>query len=327
MLKYKYFILITIVTVYFLIELIVGLYANSLTLQTDAFHMLSDLLALCIGVGALMMLDRERHHRYTYGWLRAEIIGGLINSVFLLSICFTLFIENIIKIIELANTTRNDQLESEISLVIGVAIGGLVVNLIGMTLFYNEHQHVHVHPVGEELVTHNHVQYAVLLHIIGDALGSILAIISGVLIKYIQSPWKFYVDPIASMLIIIFICTSSGKLLRDCIRILMHHWQGKPVDEITTEIQTIPGIQEIHDFHVWSLNGKFSIATLHVNLNEDYTSTMTDEILTEIKKILHQHGIHCSCIQPEWDRTRCIEPACEKDCQDLRCCKLSSDPV
>jgi len=316
MLKQKYFLLIFLVGGYFLIELIVGLYANSITLQTDAFHMLSDLLALGVGVGALLVLNKERHHRYTYGWLRAEIVGGMINSVFLLAICFTLLIENIIKIIELSNTT-NDTLEKEIDLVIGVAIGGFFINLVGLLLFYKEHTHSHSH-TGNKI--HNHAQSAVLLHIIGDTLGSVLVIASSFCIKWLDNNWKFYIDPVASFIILIFISISSSKLLYNCIKILMHHWEGKPIEDIKNEILKINGILNVHDFHIWSLNGKFSIATLHVHLHDvKKTIKNTDKILKNVKNILHQYGIHCSCIQPEWNKT-CIEPDCKKECENLRCC-------
>jgi len=319
MLLYKYCLLITLVAGYFLTELIVGLYANSITLQTDAFHMLSDLVALCIGTGALLVLKRERHHRYTYGWLRAEIVGGLINSVFLLAVCFMLLIESILKIIELAHNTANDRLENEINLVLWVAVGGFVVNIIGLALFYNEHTQLHSHDVGTKV--HNHAQYAVLLHIIGDTLGSVLVIASSLLIKYTDGVWKFYVDPVASIVIILFISISSCKLLHSCIKILMHHWQGEPVKDIEQEILKINGIVNVHDFHVWSLNGKFSIATLHINLanSTKHKKSGTDRILKKVKAVLHNYGIHCSCIQPEWT-IDCIEPSCEKNCDKLRCC-------
>ena len=117
LLHVKYATLIFFVGGFFLVELIVGTTANSIVLQTDAFHMLGDLLALIIGLSSTVAITRNSSKTYTYGWLRAEIIGGFINSMFLLTISFTLFIENVEKIIRLFIKTENDELDKEINMV------------------------------------------------------------------------------------------------------------------------------------------------------------------------------------------------------------------
>lgn len=319
----KYIVLISIVAVFFLAELIVGIIANSIILQTDAFHMLADLLALIIGFVAILILNRQ-HHRYTYGWTRAEVIAGMINSVFLLVIAFVLVLENIEKFVELTNDTSNDRLEDNIDLVLVVAAGGLLVNFIGIGMFYNEHSHSHGHSHGhsdsEETVVRNYAQAAVLLHIIGDTLGSIMVIASGLVIKYVDAKEKFFLDPIGSLLIVAFISISGGRLLWQCIKVLMHRWAGHPPGDIQNELIEIDGVETVHEFHVWSLDSKVSVASMHIQMQSDVTTDDVDVILKEIKEVLHHRGIHSSSIQPEWSE-QCIEPQCSDDCMDLQCCK------
>ena len=322
-LRLKYIGLISMVGTFFLVELIVGIFANSLTLQTDAFHMLSDLLALVIGFVAIMVLNRK-HHRYTYGWIRAEIVAGLINSVFLLSIGFMLLIENIEKFIELSSDKNNDQLEENIDVVLIVATVGLIINIVGLLLFYNEHTHHSHGDDGNEEIVHNYAQAAILLHIIGDALGSLLVISSGIVIKYTDGDWKFYLDPIGSLLIIVFITVSSSRLLWKCVKILMHRWAGSTSDTITTDLLKIDGIANVHEFHAWALDNKVSTASLHIKLTSKKSIRKTICIIGHVKDVLHGYGIHSSTIQPEWDDV-CTEPVCNSKCTEKQCCVKELD--
>lgn len=332
--KIKYGILIGIISIVFIAELVVGIIANSATLQTDAFHMLSDLVAHIIGFFALHV-RHNTHHRYTYGWARAEVIAGLVNSVFLLAVCFMISIENIEKFIELSQEPENDSLEENIDLVLIVAGIGLAVNIIGLLLFHDEHHH-HSHSeesaetsasertsseagasysssLSEKII--NYSQLAVILHIIGDAAGSILVLIASVCIKYGNGGWRFFLDPIGSVVIIIFIIFSSIKLAKECIKILMHSWQGTPPEEIKTEVLSLPGVQSLHDFHVWDLDNTKSIATMHIQVEDELAGSAIDDI----KIILHSHGIHSSTIQPE-KGSECNEPVCDSKCNGKKCC-------
>jgi zinc transporter 1 len=330
----KYTILIILVGIFFLIELGVGIYTKSLSLQTDAFHMLSDLIALIIGLTCDILSKERRRTNYTYGWIRAEIIGGLINSVFLLALSFSIFIDLIEQTIDLStNDLQNPMLMQEIDMVLIVAGVGLFINIVGLGLFHDHHHHNHdTHPDPTDQIIHhdpnqisipmpqviNHNHHGVWLHVLGDALGSIVVIISGLLIKYLESPYRFIMDPIASLLIVIAIAWHSWKLLKRTILILIHK---NPHDElqIMQEIKKLDGIKEIHEFHIWSLTSTINIASIHVRLCDDCWNNSTDEIIKEINQIFHRHGIHSSTIQPEFT-SKCIEFLCENDCKTLQCC-------
>lgn len=341
----KYAILIALVGTFFIVELVVGIVGNSIALQTDAFHMLSDLMALIIAQISFTMSQRGHKKGFSYGWIRAEIIGGLTNSVFLMAMSFSLSIEIIDKIIELSeNDWQNPKLDENINLVMITAGIGLLINLIGLFMFHGDHQDFHGHhhdnninhihdndpqensKWDEELgqATVNYNNYAVFLHILGDTLGSIVVIGTSLMVKYLDWKWKYLFDPIASALIVVFIMISSWKLFKACGLILLHRTPHRlNYDLLLLQIKGINGIESLHDVHIWPLNTNVILATIHVKIRQQ-TLRKTDQIITEIKNILHTHGIHASVIQPEFSES-CLEPNCPQDeCEEKKCCQPNS---
>ncbi|KAK9729669.1 Zinc resistance conferring protein [Basidiobolus ranarum] len=131
-------LLLFLTTVFFFAELIVGYSVGSIALVADSFHMLSDLLSLCVALYAIKLGESKNHSsQYTYGWQRAEILGALINGVFLVALCFSIFVEAIQRFFE-PREIENPQL----ILIVGGL--GLLVNIIGLLLFH-EHGHAHGH--------------------------------------------------------------------------------------------------------------------------------------------------------------------------------------
>lgn len=139
--------LMTLDTVFFLVEIIIGYLVNSLALIADSFHMLNDIISLSVALWAVNVAkNRVADAKFTYGWLRAEILGALVNGVFLVALCFTIFIEAIQRFID-PPVIRNAKL------ILFVGIMGLISNLVGLFLFYDtETSHGHSH--GGE---HHHV--------------------------------------------------------------------------------------------------------------------------------------------------------------------------
>jgi len=353
---FKYLCLMALVGSFFTVELVVGYVADSIVLQTDAFHMLSDFLAIIIAYTSYRLTFRSKSYKYTYGLVRSEVVGGLINSVFLLSTCFFLILEIIHKITELVNNGGNNPtLEKEIDLVLIVGSMGLGVNIIGLLLFHQAHHgHSHEHSnsnnnslkksiqeiddsleeIEEEIEKEtfktekeiiNHNKKALLLHIFGDFLGSIVVIITSLVIKYGGTGnWRFYLDPLASCLVIIIICYSSYNILRYVIQILLHQSPSEiNVRQLLSDILELPSITNIHEFHLWSLTDAIVKASFHVNMTTDSIGD-SDQVLTNIKDILHQYGIHSSSIQPEWSTTNhCLEPNCRENCHQYQCCSFS----
>ena len=132
---------------FFLVEIIVGYATNSMALVADSFHMLSDVLSLLIGFFALRYSKRsQRTERNTFGWQRAEVLGALVNAVFLIALCFSILVESLKRLVE------TEEIHNPI-LVLIVGVAGLLINVVGLILFH-KHGHGHSHGGGEHGHSH-----------------------------------------------------------------------------------------------------------------------------------------------------------------------------
>ncbi|KAL5000162.1 cation efflux protein [Aspergillus recurvatus] len=137
----KIIILLVIDTAFFLLELIAGYSVHSLALVADSFHMLNDVISLLVGLWAVKVANRGTSSKmYTYGWQRAETLGALVNGVFLVALCLSIFLEAIQRLVE-PQEVRNPEL------VCGVGCAGLLSNILGLVLFH-DHSHGHGHGHG-----------------------------------------------------------------------------------------------------------------------------------------------------------------------------------
>lgn len=360
-------------TVFFLLEITIGYMSHSLALIADSFHMLNDIISLLVALWAVNVAkNRNADATYTYGWKRAEILGALINAVFLIALCFTILIEALQRLIS-PPTIENPRLV----LIVGVA--GLISNLVGLVLFHDTgHSHGHGHSHGGSSSvdaeagqghSHSHNPYSssqaeqnesdasidhsndnirdiwpqtvvermsdentsllkkgshdhsveassadghkskkaakslnmhgVFLHVLGDALGNVGVIAAALIIWKTDFSWKYYSDPLVSLIITIIIFSSALPLSRQCSRILL---QATPstisADEVQQEILSVRGVKSVHDFHIWNLTESFFIASLHVEI-ECLPSQFTG-VAKGIRSILHNHGIHSATVQPEF---------------------------
>lgn len=356
--------LLALDTAFFLLEAIVGYSVHSLALIADSFHMLNDIVSLVIALWAVRVKNsKPADGKYTYGWQRAEILGALINAVFLLALCFTIITEAIQRLFD-------PQTVSNPKLILVVGIAGLISNGVGLVLFHEHgHSHGHSHSHGsldEELEVghehgHSHASngYAesnasqtdiseylpdnvvdridersslvpkkqehqkskkkksmnmegVFLHVLGDALGNVGVIITALFIWKTDYTWRYYSDPIVSLVITAIIFSSALPLCRKSCKILL---QATPANvntgQIVQEITLIPAIKSIHDFHIWNLNEDFLIASVHVELNDQAATSSSDEVnvinkiefvevVTLVREILHKYGIDSVTVQPEF---------------------------
>ncbi|EIE89720.1 hypothetical protein RO3G_14431 [Rhizopus delemar RA 99-880] len=223
---------------------------------------------------------------------------------------------------------------------------GLVANLIGLFLFH-EHGHSHGHEEHTEKGQHGHEgghlnMKGLFLHVLGDALGNLGVIASALFIWLTPFSWRFYFDPLVSVLITIIIFLSALPLVKQTASILL---QGVPktvpLSDVYQSLLKVEGVKSVHELHVWQLSDIKLIASLHVLLEsrEGYMRSASD-----IRKSLHGFGIHSATIQPEFidddDKSqknaacfylnhggsassstcllRCIEASCLED----NCCPL-----
>jgi len=341
----RFFIMGVMVAVFAALEFAFGLITNSLALLADAFHMLSDVISLVIGFLSYTMSKRTKSKEYSYGWIRSETIGALVNGVFLLSISFYIMLEALQRFVT-PPVIQNPQL------ILIVAGCGLFVNLLGMLIFGGSHgggghshshghghghSHGHSHKKGSEepnqspppsprhendetveRKSKNLNIKAVFLHAIGDALGSLGAMVSGLGIWLLPFKEKYYLDPICSIIIAIILLVGTLPLVKNCVKILM---QTVPPDinleKIESEMLKIKGVLSIHEFHVWQLSMTKIIGTVHISCS---LSVEFFKVAVDIKQVLHKYGVHATTIQPEFVDTDEAKPMdCNITCQSTRC--------
>ncbi|XP_023322846.1 probable zinc transporter protein DDB_G0282067 [Eurytemora carolleeae] len=239
---------------FMVVELVVGNTTNSMALVADSFHMLSDVIAIIIAFVSVRM-SPKRWKKNTYGWARAEVVGALVNSVFLIALCFSILVEAI-KRFMVIEPLKDPKL---ILIVGGVGLG---INLVGLLIFGHhghshegtaghshgeddhDHAHAHLHSADKLAMEENKTRKTekgedvkskqkemsgeqmniagVFLHILADALGSVVVIISALVIWLTDWQYKDYLDPVLSVVIVILICISSWPLLRDSTLVLLN---------------------------------------------------------------------------------------------------------
>ncbi|XP_023344529.1 zinc/cadmium resistance protein isoform X2 [Eurytemora carolleeae] len=317
---------------FFLVEIVTGYITNSMALVADSFHMLSDIAALVIAFLSVRMAPKS-WSKNTFGWARAEVLGALVNAVFLVALCFSITVESFKRFYE-PEEIHNPQM------ILYVGAMGLAVNLIGLCLFH-EHGSSHGHSHGLSRSTHSHLtdladrdekeeiseiiypraepvshghnhghshsasnmnMRGVFLHVMADALGSVVVIISALVMWLTDWEYKLYVDPGLSLLLVILILRSVWPLLIDSALILLQtvptHIQ---VDNLERKLmEQVDGILAVHEFHVWQLTGDRIIASAHIRcLNLVQYMTVAEKV----KEFFHHEGIHSTTIQPEFVET------------------------
>jgi len=341
---WKYFSLITIgilTLVYSVVEIIFGLKINSLTLLSDGFHNLSDVIALIIAFFALLQSSKSSSENMTYGWKRTEILGAMMNASFLIALCLYILLECIPRLIY-----PPEEAHDESFYFIIIASIGLGINLVGTIVFAltgHGHSHIgmeeghshHHHNHSDDKDHHHHKEekntdynfQAVFIHYLGDAISSLFVLISGLLIHFFHNHfWTHYIDTISSILIVLLIIITVYPLLKNCTIILLQKVPSKiDISKVFKKFQKIKEINGIHDLHIWQLNDSLIIASIHI-LIEECEISIYKNILEKIKKIFHTFGIHSTTIQVEYnqkteDYKNICQQNCIENCENEWCCK------
>jgi len=296
----------------FLLELIGGIESGSLALVSDAFHMLSDGMSLLVAMMCLSVSQRPSSDSMSFGWERAEIVGGLINGVVLITVCGFIVIEAITRLID-------PPVISDPGLVIGIGCVSLLFNCLGMFMF---HQGGHSHSHGGVEHHEDMNVKAIFLHIVGDAMASMAVIFSGVIVGYTEWELRYRVDPFVSMGISGIILSGTIPLVKRAAKVLMQATPGTiSPSSIKRDLQALEGVVGVHHLHVWQLYKEKIIASVHVNI-ADPAKHM--DIMTSVQKVLHNHGAHASTIQAELRQKGC-GVKCGPPCASITCCSRPHD--
>ena len=271
----------TITALFAIVEGVGGYMAGSLALLSDAGHMITDAAALAAAMFAQNLARRPPSARATYGYARAEVLAAFINALVMLIIVGGIAFEAVER---LARPTPVAG-----ALVVAVAVGGLLVNLAAAWVLTRAQSSLNLR--------------AALLHVMGDVLGSVAAIVAGAVI--LATGWM-PIDPILSIAIALLILRSTWRLLRQTSSVLM---EGVPAHldyaEIGRELSRLPGVANVHDLHVWHMGSDDVALSAHVAIGDarDWPRTLgaAQRMLRERFAITHV------TLQPDW------APAAPKD--------------
>ncbi len=258
---------------YALVELAGGLWSGSLALSSDAGHMFSDALSLGLAAGAAWVARRPPGLKHSYGLARAEVLGATLNGLIMLGIIVVLVVEAVQRLLAPHAVHAGP--------VMAIAAIGLVVNAGVAFVLSRGHHDLNVR--------------GALIHVMGDLVSSIAALIAGAVIY--ATGWLL-IDPILSIVIAALILVTTLRLLRDTLHVLM---EGVPaaVDlaVIGKTLAGISGVAAVHDLHVWSIGSERAALSAHVEIErlEDWPAILS----AAQALLLERFGVDHVTLQPE----------------------------
>ncbi|XP_047144900.1 proton-coupled zinc antiporter SLC30A1 isoform X3 [Hydra vulgaris] len=348
-----FYVMMVLTTSMFFVEITVGYLTKSMALVADSFHMLSDIISLFVGYFSFKFSKKKKNNLEkdtgnTFGWARAEVLGALINghtghthshggnkeektsdpptkeSYNNEALEINLEPYNDIDM-------KSKQLEDSNKSYMGnisIKHGSFVSVNIDSNTEIREIEGVKAVAKTQKSKSSGQMNMkGVYLHLLGDALGSIVVIFAALIVYFFDGKqWTLYVDPGMSILMVIIITKTVIPLVKQSSMILM---QNAPS---SIQINTIedklllkfPEIQSVHEFHVWQLTDSKLVASLHVELraHSDYS-----KIAFMLKEFFHDEGIHSTTIQPEYaektieNGTTC-RLQCSSLCEEKLCCLI-----
>ncbi|MGH7966346.1 MAG: cation diffusion facilitator family transporter [Candidatus Binatia bacterium] len=265
---------LTLTSGYCVVEFVGGWLTNSLALLSDAGHMLSDVTAMALSLFAAYITTLPVTSQKTFGYYRAEILAAFLNGLALWLVAGVIFREAYYRFFTPPEVQGHGM--------VLIASLGLAVNALTAWTLYGTHR------------TNLNLR-GVFLHVLSDALGSMGAIIAGVLILW--TGW-YQADPVISVVIGILILLSSFSLVRESVDILM---QAAPrhldLAEVQHTLETVDGVTRVHDLHVWTLTSGLFTLTAHVVVNGVHDH---HALLDALEKTIYQRfGIDHITIQLE----------------------------
>lgn len=267
-----------ITLVFVFVEIAAGIFSNSLALLTDAAHNFTDVLALALSWWALRLTSQPANQNKTYGYHRAGILAALANSTTLVVIALGIFYEAFHRFI--------DPPEVQADVLIGVGVVAVVINLVTALLVRR----------GAE---HDLNIRSAFLHLMGDVLSTIGAVVAGVIIRYTNWNW---LDPLVSVLIGFLILWSAWNIVREALDILM---EATPTDidmeAMIRDITAVDGVRGVHDLHVWSITRSIRTLSAHL-MTGDLAISEGASIQTRVNEVLfHKYNVTHATLQLECD--------------------------
>ena len=254
------------------VEALAGWWSGSLALLGDAGHMATDSLSLGLAAFAAWLAKRPATHRHSYGMQRAEVLAGLINALLMLAVIVALAVASIQRLL-VPQAVHGEA-------VAVVAVIGLIVNIVVALMLARGEQSFNVR--------------GALLHVLGDLLGSVAALVAGIVIML--TGWT-PIDPILTLTIAALILASTLRLLLETLHTLM---EGVPrhlsLETVGSAIAARPGVSSVHDLHLWAISSSQVALSAHLVVED---MQRWEAILADVCAVLRELGVEHTTLQPE----------------------------
>lgn len=279
--------------IFSIIEVVGGILTNSTAIITDALHDFTDAIAISFAVWIEKLSSKKRTSKFSYGYKRFSLLSALGMSLLLITGAI-LMITNAIE--SFINPQKVYSVGMLWLAILGIAINGFAfIKIRNKTGHHHAHSHQHDH-------SNNHNSKAIMLHLLEDVL-SWGAVLIGALIIYFTD-W-YWIDGALAISIAIFIGYNAIRNLTGTMKVLL---QSVPetvnVEQLTNKLQQIDGVKDIHDLHIWSLDGDYNVCTLHA-IVDDININRHSDISSTIMQILEEYQINHPTIQIETSSTSC----------------------
>ena len=260
-----------------LMELFGGLFSNSLSLVGDSFHMFSDVLALGASMVAIYFEAKKPTEKFTYGFLRLEVVVAFLNGIILMLIAAGMIYESVIRFF--------NPKEIDFGSMFFIALVGLIFNIVITWILFSSTK------------KENNINIkSAMLHFLGDLLNSVGVVISSIIIYFTNF---IYIDIIMSVVISVIIFTGGYKISKEAFFILMEAVPSEvDLNMLRNELLNIDGIKNIHELHVWKNDNEEISFTAHILL-DNYEKHNNYRIINEIKEKLAVYDIFHMTVQIE----------------------------
>jgi cobalt-zinc-cadmium efflux system protein len=256
------------------VEAVGGVLAGSLALISDAGHMVTDSASFVVALFAAALAQRPPSRRASYGYARAEVLAAFVNAIAMLALVVWIAVEAVQRLLAPAPVAGPT--------VMIVAAGGMAINVVVAMMLSRAGGNINAR--------------GALIHVFGDLLGSIAALVAGAVIFW--TGWT-PIDPILSIVVALLILRSTLELLRQSTGVLMERVPAHlSYDTIGDRLAALPGVQGVHDLHVWFMSADRVALSAHMLLADGLTWPAT---LAAAKRMLaREFGIHHVTLQPTW---------------------------
>lgn len=261
-------------------QIIGGIFSGSLALLSDAMHNFSDVLSLIVAFGANRLANKPSSESKTFGYKRAEILAALFNSSMLIGV-------SIFLIIEAVNRLFHPSIVVSIW-VIALGVLSIVLNTISVLLVKDDSNH-------------NMNIKAAYLHLVTDVMTSAMVVVGGLLIYFFHLYW---IDPIVSIIIAIYLMLASYDIIKESVFILMQFApKNINIQNLILDIKQFDKIANMHHVHLWRLDDNTIHLEAHLDFTDNLTLQVVNNLIDKIEKNLHiKYNISHVTLQCEYNR-------------------------